>query len=1053
MYDKKHFNKINDKKVLHKVKKQWVTISLALFMMIGGGAVASHVHVSASQTQQPRTHIQVNNHQRNSNSTQHIISQANQMHSNILRNASLKKNKQTLTQRSHTKIGANHHSTNTHKPINTSNPNGKPNLLVNGHHIHKISNVNVLKNYQSGLYHKLVCSRLSSPFHKVIIKHTLGLHSDIDFNQDRIYSFIKPGHVLNISRTFKQYGHYGNYIRFEVPLSHKRNAFITGKDNFVSYVVPTTNYHYYQHKINNILKHSHNKKFNKIRESLNKLTKRRNKNYKTYVNLYTKTYNIQHTLKHPTVIDYNSRTKQNITSNNKNNNENVSDLERGNTLNNNINTPSDTFNGSDTIPNIVPTTPSEPIVPPINIPSDNGGNNSNNGGNNGQPSDNKKPNNPKQPSDETVTDTVDFNDTNKVIYHLTFTGKKGQSFNVNSQIPNGYKATTNTNLTYDGQTHVIRVAKITNSDVNVKDTIQFMNQNNLINTITSSGKKGQSFNVNSQIPKNYKATTTTNFVYDGKIHIVQVTNTSDKNNEIYSYAVHNIYRGSHKGIPEKVSHSMYTLAQAIAKTNPNYSTSDSSRNNYSDLVKIVPVEKQFGLLAQDAKVVKSYPRNGVSDNEYFDRNVRPGIDLGISNADTDGTKSDTTINLDGKDSPSDTKSITDDYYGSGTFNQNYSDGSNKAGCPEDRTKLYLKNQGAMCTEIHLIHVNGPSDSDNKDKDNLGQYFAKELSRKSSTINRAGESWYGARSDSDNSDDVVSDDFPSDDDIVGHDKYFGVALTPTKDKNGNINGMNAVIVDTAMPNYGGENIPTNPNTPNNPKWTQVNSDANKAIDDAAKTDGSYVGNAVLDFTTMLTNIFYGDVGLNSQFIPNYNHFASYISDDLKSSLLKNHLPSDLTQEQLFDKAGVTTKGFKANHILQTLTGIGDLQLFSLKQNAKFGIIMPKDTIESIYSTASSLATVATKDISKIALKAGGNAIISGISKVLTHWANSMTEDSVEEGIHSGVTAEEDLYKCAEYSKKHPDMTGTDTMHMFNNILTDIGALGVSFLQHPYYYFYK
>ena len=46
-YNKNKFDKINDKKVLHKIKKHWVVISLALLSMIGAGSALTSVSANA----------------------------------------------------------------------------------------------------------------------------------------------------------------------------------------------------------------------------------------------------------------------------------------------------------------------------------------------------------------------------------------------------------------------------------------------------------------------------------------------------------------------------------------------------------------------------------------------------------------------------------------------------------------------------------------------------------------------------------------------------------------------------------------------------------------------------------------------------------------------------------------------------------------------------------------------------------------------------------------------------------------------------------------------
>ncbi|KMK52699.1 hypothetical protein FEFB_15680 [Fructobacillus sp. EFB-N1] len=52
IYNKKNLRKVEDKKVLRKVKSQWVVVSLASFGLIAGIGVVQHVSVSADSVQQ-----------------------------------------------------------------------------------------------------------------------------------------------------------------------------------------------------------------------------------------------------------------------------------------------------------------------------------------------------------------------------------------------------------------------------------------------------------------------------------------------------------------------------------------------------------------------------------------------------------------------------------------------------------------------------------------------------------------------------------------------------------------------------------------------------------------------------------------------------------------------------------------------------------------------------------------------------------------------------------------------------------------------------------------
>lgn len=56
MYNKRQLLKSNDKKILHKVKKRWVVISLAMFMMLGGAGLATNHSVHAASVS-PETSV------------------------------------------------------------------------------------------------------------------------------------------------------------------------------------------------------------------------------------------------------------------------------------------------------------------------------------------------------------------------------------------------------------------------------------------------------------------------------------------------------------------------------------------------------------------------------------------------------------------------------------------------------------------------------------------------------------------------------------------------------------------------------------------------------------------------------------------------------------------------------------------------------------------------------------------------------------------------------------------------------------------------------------
>ncbi|MCT6859648.1 MAG: KxYKxGKxW signal peptide domain-containing protein, partial [Apilactobacillus sp.] len=57
-YNKNEIQKTNDKKILRKVKKQWVVVSLSSFALLGATSLALMSHdVKASAQDNPDTHV------------------------------------------------------------------------------------------------------------------------------------------------------------------------------------------------------------------------------------------------------------------------------------------------------------------------------------------------------------------------------------------------------------------------------------------------------------------------------------------------------------------------------------------------------------------------------------------------------------------------------------------------------------------------------------------------------------------------------------------------------------------------------------------------------------------------------------------------------------------------------------------------------------------------------------------------------------------------------------------------------------------------------------
>lgn len=99
-YNKNRFSKINDKKSLHKVKKQWVVVSSALLLALGGSVVMNASAHASSNPTTPKGQINQNLHRNNqinlqksnlkANSqvkTNYVNQQATNLHRQILNNA------------------------------------------------------------------------------------------------------------------------------------------------------------------------------------------------------------------------------------------------------------------------------------------------------------------------------------------------------------------------------------------------------------------------------------------------------------------------------------------------------------------------------------------------------------------------------------------------------------------------------------------------------------------------------------------------------------------------------------------------------------------------------------------------------------------------------------------------------------------------------------------------------------------------------------------------------------------------------------------------------
>ncbi|GLB47290.1 hypothetical protein WR164_12690 [Philodulcilactobacillus myokoensis] len=108
-YNKKELNKVNDKKLLHKVKKQWVIISLSLFLAIGASGVminnSNPIEVHADESTSAASKGSSSNNNQSSNRE----SQSNQNNSNVLNQNNVAKSNQP-NRLSNTSESANNNS-------------------------------------------------------------------------------------------------------------------------------------------------------------------------------------------------------------------------------------------------------------------------------------------------------------------------------------------------------------------------------------------------------------------------------------------------------------------------------------------------------------------------------------------------------------------------------------------------------------------------------------------------------------------------------------------------------------------------------------------------------------------------------------------------------------------------------------------------------------------------------------------------------------------------------------------------------------------------------
>lgn len=103
--NKSKFHETGCKKILHKVKKHWVTISLSLLMMLGSGAITAHaISADSTNNNQTITSCQVKSQLQYSNHD--ITNKAKNLHQGILNNAVNQNNSKNISQNTNIKGNA-----------------------------------------------------------------------------------------------------------------------------------------------------------------------------------------------------------------------------------------------------------------------------------------------------------------------------------------------------------------------------------------------------------------------------------------------------------------------------------------------------------------------------------------------------------------------------------------------------------------------------------------------------------------------------------------------------------------------------------------------------------------------------------------------------------------------------------------------------------------------------------------------------------------------------------------------------------------------------------
>lgn len=274
----------NKSEFIHNLHKQWIPVSLVLLSLISGGSLINHAH-AASNHYQPAIH------------TYRLINftpggTANEAPRQVSPAVQQRSYQATQTE--------NRAPSNKTYPLYNPNTASTRNLWIKPVASKIATAVNQLRPYQIGNYGGQTITRTVMPFDQARINRPVQLHTSIFFNQGNANGTVNNC-TVHILKSFNQYYNGNVYIRFMVNVNHQ-NYYITGNPGYVSFVPPSYQPDYYQHKIIGLLDGPDGSKLGSIRNSLNDLNAINTTDYQPYINLYLNAYNLVQEM-HPVSVN------------------------------------------------------------------------------------------------------------------------------------------------------------------------------------------------------------------------------------------------------------------------------------------------------------------------------------------------------------------------------------------------------------------------------------------------------------------------------------------------------------------------------------------------------------------------------------------------------------------------------------------------------------------------------------------------------------------------------------------------------------------------------